>query len=122
MRRGSGGTFTAPGEFHRLWKEERPRGYALPAGLRGLVEQALGRGLGPVWVHTGPLALVLCRLIGAEAFAKNEGDGGHIVFSDGLDVGSRKGLELALHEIGHVVVVGAGKYAKAPGSVTMKIF
>ena len=92
-----------PVQLERSIEATRGGGKALDDGLRDSMEQAFGRNLGAVRVHTGGEADRLSRSLGAEAFTT----GSDIYFRDGqYRPETEGGKELLAHELTHVAQQG----------------
>lgn len=80
-------------------------GRPLDAGVRSRMEEALGRELGPVHLHTDAGAGRLANSLNARAFAV----GGHVAFAAGeYRPGTLAGDALIAHELAHVVQQSGG--------------
>ena len=104
MEKSTQGTETAvSANLERSIEATRGGGKALDDGLRGSMEQAFGRDLSAVRVHTGGEADRLSRSLGAEAFTT----GSDIYFRDGqYRPETEGGKELLAHELTHVAQQG----------------
>lgn len=92
-----------PAQLERSIEATRGGGKALDAELRSSMEQAFGRDLSAVRVHTGGEADRLSRSLGAEAFTT----GSDIYFRDGqYRPETEGGKELLAHELTHVAQQG----------------
>ncbi len=97
------GETPVPAQLERSIEATRGGGKALDDGLRGSMEQAFGRDLSAVRVHTGAEADRLSRSLGAEAFTT----GSDIYFRDGqFRPETEGGKELLAHELTHVAQQG----------------
>lgn len=93
-----------PAQLERSIEATRGSGKALDDGLRGSMEQAFGRDLSAVRVHTGGEADRLSRSLGAEAFTT----GADIYFREGqYRPETESGKELLAHELTHVAQQGS---------------
>jgi hypothetical protein len=79
-------------------------GEPIPAGIRGPMEAAFGRGFGTVQVHTGPLAREAANAVDAPAFSVGE----HIVVGEDVDPESPLAIAGLAHELTHVVQQPSG--------------
>ncbi|HEU4326898.1 MAG TPA: DUF4157 domain-containing protein [Roseiflexaceae bacterium] len=87
-------------------------GTPLPATVRTLFEQVLGRPLGHVLVHLDPDADKAARLMGTQAFTV----GSDIYFANGYFApGTPAGDRLLVHELLHVIQHNSGRTSPALG-------
>lgn len=91
-------------------------GSALPAGLRGELESALGADLSGVRLHAGSESRELNRSMSAVAFTHGQ----DIHFRDGIpDASTDSGLHLLAHELTHTVQQGAPALSRAVADPTV---
>lgn len=100
------------GQVEKLLKASKGKGSPLPEGTRQEMERGFGADFSQVRIHTGGAAVLMNKMLGAQAFAV----GKDIFFNTGkYDVNSKKGQQLLAHELTHSVQQGAVDIDQAEG-------